>query len=141
MSRATTLADAIVSGLNGETFTQSFTAKRSFVALYKLRNLKTLKVEVIIAETETTPISRSTAGEMITINIVFQKLIDISDNTDIDELMDLLDEVNEYLHKTNCEKALWTGNTITLPYDFDILRDEHRFFGVVSATYKIDWTT
>ena len=86
------IADAIVSELNGETFSQTFTAVRKWIAKWTLSQLATLRVSVVPGPTTYEPMDRRRDDERHQVDIAIQQKIDPSSNTAIDALVTLLEE-------------------------------------------------
>ena len=140
MSRATVLAEAIKDGLNDAEFDPSFTAVRSYRPLWELKDLKTLRVMVIVPTIIQETISRIGNLDTISVDIAIMKQVDPSDNDAVDILMGLVEDVAEYFRSTNFDNALWEKTLITIPYDISDLVESRVFYSVIRVQYRICWT-
>jgi len=141
MSRATVLAEAIKDGLNGETFDPEFTAIRAYrPPPYKLKDLKTIKVLVIIPTITQEAVSRIGSRDVISIDIVTMQQVDPTSGAAMDALFGLMEDIGAYLRGRNFGNAFWLRTVHTMPYDLEDLIEERVFTGVIQAQYMIGWT-
>jgi hypothetical protein len=138
VSNAIDIANAIVSELNAETFSQEFTAVRYYLPQTKLENLAELKVSVVPRTiTETVSSRESTVGEYI-IDVGIQKAIDPAVLAEADELMLLAEEISNFFRLrtlVDYEPANWAGVETTL-YSSGELSDLRAFTSIVRLSYR-----
>lgn len=80
MTTAATIAQGITDALNAKTFSQSFTAVRSYAPAQELKDLDTLAVVVIPTEETITPQDRNTRRREIKTGIAVQKRLNVAPN-------------------------------------------------------------
>jgi len=90
------LADAVVAALNGETFSQSFTAARTYLPVSTQQSLQTLRVTVVPLGPTIEGDSRAAARVELPVQIGVQKKLDGDANADIDPLVLLAEEIADY---------------------------------------------
>jgi len=139
MSRASALAEAVKDILNTVEFSQEFTAIRAYRAFYSLKDLAVLKVTVLAPLTEQLIAGRKGNFDNITVEIVVQKQVDPTDNTALDLLADLVEEIAENFRGTRTKSWGWLGTEIAVPYDINDLSEWRVFTAVVRLRYQIAW--
>lgn len=145
MNRATYLAEKIKDDLN-DTFSEQFQAIRAYRASYYLKELKTLKVIVMVSDMGLEVASRAGNLDKISIDVLFQKQADPGDLTILDPLLDLAMSVSDYLRCRNYTNDagtmvyLWLGSEIVAPYDMEDLINWRVFTSVIRISYQISTT-
>jgi len=144
------LADALVSGLNGETFSQSFTAARKWYVKPQLEDLSSLAVYVIPVGWSEQPVGRARAAITRVVDVVVLKQADPTSNTAVDPLAYLLDEMFTYLVRrslADTDSRIWVcganqGETGARPInpedaalDPELFRNTRLFAGVIRTTW------
>ncbi len=111
------VAESVRAKLAAGTYSQSFVPVRSYLAVYSLEDLETLRVTVIGSECEETLATRAQAQRVHVVDVAVQKLIDMTSNTAADALMTLCEEIKDALRKvTMCSgAALWMGTEQQMP--------------------------
>jgi len=139
MARATDLADAIVTLLNGHEFSQDFTAERQFRPRYEMRDLKTLRVTVVPGGLEAERYSRTEDAETYRVGVAVQKKLgdEANEEAEIETLLDLAEEIDLYLRaqRIDSPEAVWTGTEHPTLYDPDHLDQLRCFTSVLTLTY------
>jgi len=100
MAKSTTftLADDVVTALNGESFSQSFTAARYIVPMFNLPDLAALKVSVIPRSRAKEVETRGSNASQHKLELGFQKhLTDVNDTSEADPMDYLVEEVEDFL--------------------------------------------
>lgn len=88
------VADAIVADLNSRTYSPALTASRTYLPEYEIDDLATLRVDVVPRGPRTiSTLSRGTRQQDFVVDVVAQQRVDVSGNTDGDELMALVDSI------------------------------------------------
>jgi hypothetical protein len=101
MALITDIADAVVDNLNDHDFSQDFTAERRYLATLDLKDMgDDLFVTVVMRSLETTAATRAGATEKkYKIDIaVRKKLTKIEEDEEVDDLVDLVEEIIDYLN-------------------------------------------
>lgn len=139
MSRATVLGDAVVTSLNGNSFSIEFTAVRRYWHTYRLKDLKTLTVTVVIPSITQTIASRRVNQDITIVDVLIQKQVDVSDNDAVDLLADLAEEIAEYFRGLDVGSHTWVGTTIETFYDMEDMAESRLFSSLVRVSYRCNW--
>jgi len=139
-------ADAIVTALNGQDFSQEFTAVRRYRPEYDLADMGTLHVTVVPKSSEAALETRAQSAFHDDIDIaVQQRAENPNDSTTLDALMTLVQEIGDF-----CRRRTFTGGGIDATclatasdpiYDPTHLRDQQLFTAVVTVTLSYSRTT
>jgi choline dehydrogenase-like flavoprotein len=84
MAQITDIADAVVTALNGQSFSQPFTAARAYRPAFDLREMKDLHVTVVPKGVELTTAGRGLAQSDVQIDIGVQQKLATGDDAEID---------------------------------------------------------
>lgn len=120
-SRIVTIADALTTDLNGHSFSVSFTAVRRLRPRFTEEDLANLQVSIVPRRRSMMLDSRlPDLARDYQIDVAFHKrLAAENDNTETDPLLDLCEEVQEYVAKLKVSDA-WCVDTAS-PVDDDAL--------------------
>jgi len=91
-SVAADIADAVVTELNEAQFGQQFTAVRKWIVKWTLPDLDTLRVTVVPGPASYEPLDRRRDDQRHEMDIAVQKKVNPNENSQIDELVKLLEE-------------------------------------------------
>jgi hypothetical protein len=131
------LADAIVSELNGHTFSQAFTAQRGYLPTFELQELDRLKVTVVPKEDEGRLDSRSSSAHDYAIDIGIQKKPKTIDNKYLDPLMYLAQEIADFfLFGKRPAAATLVAPQVRILYLQEHLLTLRQFTSVVTLTFR-----
>ena len=143
MAIITDIADAVAAALNGETWSQEFTAERSYVPVWNQSDLATLQVAVVprteVSQRESRVISIHTYSVDI---VVAKKMADVT-NAELDPYVTLAEEIADYWrdnHLLTLSGGVRAGCLVvqTEPVVASEILDENRqFLSVVSLTFKV----
>lgn len=131
MSVVTDIADAMVVALNGASFTQAFTAVRSFRPRYTMPELATLRVTVVPKSRTQEQLTRTSNREDIEIDVGIQKQVGADDSA-IADLLDLADEIIDFVDRNEIGGAKWLGVTNDPVYDPVRINEDNVFFTVLT---------
>jgi len=95
------VADAVVTELDGESWSLEFTAMRAWRCRHKLDELTTLRVTVLPGPSSVETLTRGRDTEKYTTDIVIQKQVDPDDNTAVDALVALAEEIRAHFRSKN----------------------------------------
>jgi len=136
----TSLADAVVDELNGETWSQSFVAARVAFPEYTLPSLSQTRVPVVIAGSYPERLTRAESLTVVEIDIgVLRKLEDVG-RADVDPYLVLVDEIVRHFHGTRLPgypNALCKAIKPEPIYSREYLRKERAFFAVVRIEFRV----
>lgn len=96
-SRQRQLVDAVVTSLNDATFSQAFTAARSYVVVHDLPDLADLTVRAVPAGSSRYQVARTRFAEKPGVHIGIQKKVSPTSQTQIDAMLDLVEEIGDAL--------------------------------------------
>jgi len=140
MSQITDIADAVVTALNGQSFSQSFTAARAYRPSFDLQEMKDLHVTVVPKGIELITAGRNLPQSDVLIDIGVQKKLAESDETEIDALMGLVQEIVEFIRDTKkFGGASWVKTENVPIYSQEHLSELRQFTSVLTLTLRI-WT-
>lgn len=137
-----TVAQAVVDALNGvqessSPFSLPFTAERKSLAEAKLSDLETLQVLVMPSTVAREPFTRATDKQTFTVDIgVRQKLGGVA-NTDVDPMLELVQELSDYLSRLDLDSYRWKKTENSPVYDHEELRQKTMFASVLRLTYEV----
>ena len=138
MSTIADIADAVVTELNGHSFSQPFTAARAYLPVFDLKEMKDLHVTVVPKGLELSTAGRGLAQSDVQIDVAVQKKLASADNAEIDALMGLVQEIAEFIRATGrFGDAVWV-KTENLPiYSPEHLGELRQFTSVLTLTLKV----
>jgi len=131
----TELAQAVVVALNAETFALDFMAKRIVLPQTKLEDLDGLTVSVVPRSDELTSLTRGLTAHEMKIDIAIQQRVSAVDNTTIDPLIALAEEVRTFLNRQRIGDGIWKRTQHEPIYLPDHLRQLRTFTSVITVTY------
>lgn len=131
------LADAIVTDLNGHTFSQPFTAVRGYLPTFELPDLGDLKVTVVPKEDEGKLDTRASSLHDYSVEIGIQKKPPTIDNGELDPLMLLTQEVADFfLFGKQPGGATLFSSDIRILYLQEHLHKLRQFTSVVTLSFR-----
>jgi len=138
MAPITDIADAVVTALNGQSFSQPFTAARAYLPAFDLREMKDLHVTVVPKGVELTTAGRGLAQSDVQIDIGVQQKLATSDEAEIDALMGLVQEIAEFVRATRqFGEAVWVKTENTPIYSPEHLGELRQFTSVLTLTLRV----
>jgi hypothetical protein len=143
MSLITTIADAVVTELNGAgpgAFGQAFTAARHYRPQFDLAELKTLRVSVAPKGIAITGLMRNANQHDVSIDVAVQKKVSPTDAAELDSLVLLTEQIADFFRLRRLSalpEALWT-KTDNLPvYSPEHLEQKQVFTSVLTLTFRV----
>lgn len=133
----TTIADAVVSELNSGSFSQDFTAVRKALPAFTLSDMSALHVTVVPRAIENEIVSRAQDSHEVQIDVAVQKKLPGVDNTDVDPLMTLVQEIADHLERKMMDSAYWRNTKNEPIYSPKHLREMRQFTSVLTLTYRV----
>jgi len=132
------IAGAVVTVLNGHTFSQPFTAQRAYLPAFDLKDMKDLHVTVVPKGVEMSTAGRGLAANDVQIDVAVQKKLTGADNTEIDALMGLVQEIAEFIRSTGrFGDASWVRTENVPIYSPEHLGELRQFTSVLTLTLKV----
>lgn len=135
-----TVADAVVAALNAGSFSQPFTAQRSYRPTYEPADLSDLRVTVVPKSVEVTNASRSESHYDCTVDIGIQQKTDPGQLPLLDELMQLVGEVADHLQQQRLAalpSAAWVSLANEPAFAPEHLHEQRIFTSVLTVTYRV----
>ena len=131
------LADAIVTDLNGHSFSQTFTAERGYLPTFELPELGTLQVTVVPKEDDGKLDTRASSSHGYAIDVGIQKKPTTIDNAELDPLVLLTQEVADFfLFGKRPGGATLISPSIRVLYLQEHLHKLRQFTSVVTFTFR-----
>jgi hypothetical protein len=93
MSDILEVADAIVTELNTEVWTPTFTAVRLFLPIFDLKQMNTLHVSVVPKDQKTDRLSRTAVMQTFGLDVGIQKRFSIEESSEIENLVILVNQI------------------------------------------------
>jgi hypothetical protein len=132
------IAEAVVTALNGHTFSQPFTAARAYRPVFDLKDMTDLHVTVVPKGVELTAAGRGLAQSDVQIDIGVQKKLAAGDNAEIDALVGLVQETAEFVRATGrFGEAAWVKTENAPIYSQEHLGELRQFTSVLTLTLRV----
>lgn len=132
------IAGAVVTALNGHTFSQPFTAARAYLPVFDLKDMKDLHVTVVPRGVEMSTAGRGLAASDIQVDVAVQKKLTGADNAEIDALMGLVQEIAEFIRSTGrFGDGSWVRSENVPIYSPEHLGELRQFTSVLTLTLKV----
>lgn len=130
------IADGLVSSLNGLTLSQSYTAKRVALPRFALEDLAGLDISVWAAAEEISLESRSDRRHDYMVIVGIRKPIDPDSTTELDAMLDLVEELKDGLDFTAQSGATWIRTDHSPLFDPDVLQERREFLTSLEINYR-----
>ena len=133
------IADAVTAELNGNSFSQSFTAQRLYLPVFDLQGMSTLKVTVVPKGITSQSLDRSRDSFDYQIDVAVQKKTS-NEIVAIDSLMLLVEEIGDYFRSNPLSSfpGARCTNVENLPvYAPDHLQELRQFTSVLTLTFRL----
>ena len=138
MSTIADIAEAVVTALNGHTFSQPFTAARAYRAAFDLAEMKDLHVTVVPKGVEMSTAGRGLSQSDVQIDVGVLKKLTAADNAEIDVLMGLVQEIAEFAQATGrFGDATWVRTENVPIYSQEHLAELRQFTSVLTLTLRV----
>ena len=131
------VAEAIVAELNAATFSQPLAAERGYLPTFDLQEMNELKVTVVPKEDDGKLDTRNQSTHDYAIDIGIQKKPPNIDNTELDPLMLLTQEIaDHFLFGKQAAGATLISPTVRILYLQEHLQKLRQFTSVVTLTFR-----
>ena len=140
MPLITQVAEAVITELNGATFSLPFTAVRSYLPRSELAELKTLKVTVVPSGLSVVTASRGQTQQDVAIDVAVQQKLAGEDNADLDPLLALAEEIAAHFRGkrlSSFSNAIWVKTEFKTIYAPDHIDQLRTFTSVVTLTFRV----
>ncbi|HNB60283.1 MAG TPA: hypothetical protein PK308_08205 [Phycisphaerales bacterium] len=132
------LADAVVADLNAATFSQPFTAQRSYLPRWKLEELATIRVTVVPKDDVGERASRAQWQEDYQLDVAIQQRLGANETAQMDALVLLGQELADYFKSRNPAGDLATLVAVAFAplFDPDHLEKHKTLTTVLNLTFR-----
>jgi hypothetical protein len=133
------IADAITAELNGNVFSQPFTAQRQYLPIYDLKSMSDLRVTVVPKGVTSSSLDRSRDNFDYQVDVGIQKKVPNQIAT-IDALMLLVEQIGDYFRSNPLSSypgARFMNVENSLLYAPDHLQEMLQFTSVLTLTYRL----
>jgi len=140
MTRVVDVAQAVTDELNGESFSQAFTATRQYLPVFDLQEMAALHVTVVPKSVETTSFDRGRYVHDITVDVAVQKKLTGDDTTDVDPLMALVQEIAEHFQEARllaAVQAVLVRVENAPVYAQEHMHEKRQFTSLLSFTFRL----
>lgn len=140
MAVITDIADAVAAEINAGSFSQPVSATREYLPAFELADMQTLRVTVVPKSVTTLPGGRAHNQYDYAIDVAVQKKLDAADNTEIDDLMTLVDELADHLRfkrLTDYPNAAWLKTENQPVYAQEHLQELRQFTSILTFTFRV----
>ncbi len=132
------IAGAVVTALNGHTFSQPFTAARAYLPVFDLKDMKDLRVTVVPRGNEMSTAGRAITQSDVQVDVAVQKKLTTADATEIDALMGLVQEIAEFIRSTGrFGDGSWVRTQNVPIYSAEHLGELRQFTSVLTLTLRV----
>ena len=115
-----------------------FTAARSYLPVFDLKDMKDLHVTVVPRGTEMSTAGRAIAQSDVQIDIAVQKKLTVADAAEIDALMGLVQEIAEFVRTTGrFGPSSWVKTENVPIYSAEHLAELRQFTSVLTLTLRV----
>ena len=140
MSLIVDIAQAVTDELNGEAFSQGFTAERHYQPVFELPDMQTLHVTVVPRAISMTTLDRGRCQTDAQIDVAVQKKFASDANPEIDPLMDLVEEIAECFRQRRLAalpSAAWVKTENEPLYAQEHMHELRQFTSVLTFTFRV----
>lgn len=132
------LAEAVVADLNAATFSQRFTAQRSYLPRWKLEELATIRVTVVPKDDVGERASRAQWQEDYQLDVAIQQRLGANETAQMDALVLLGQELADYFKSRNPAGDLATLVAVAFAplFDPDHLEKHKTLTTVLNLTFR-----
>lgn len=136
------IAELVKDRINAGTYlySESFEAVRAYDLEMDKTQLQTVKVTVVPREMSTQIEGRYGDEEVISVHVAIQRVVSLSQQAAIDDLMHLVEQIRLQLRRFNLATeppAKWTGTHNVPIFDKAWLRENHIFGSLLNSQYRL----
>ncbi len=140
MAEILKVADAVVSALNGGTFSLPLQAKREYLPRFDLPEMDQLHVTVVPRGLEIQAASRTAAAYDYKIDVAVQKRFSTGDAAELDPLLSLVEEIAGFFQMKRLAgfpTAAWVKTEHPALYSQEHMEVLRQFTSVVTFTFRV----
>jgi len=140
MAIITDIADAVVAEMNGHTFSQPFTAVRTYDTTLALEDAGNLHVTVVPKALTEEVASRASDQVDYAIDVGVRKKPTSASNAELDLLVTLVEEIRSFFRRrrlTACPGAMCIRTPIEPVFAPEHLREYGQFTSILGLTFRV----
>ncbi len=141
MSTIAAIADAVAAHINAGTFSQPVSAERMYQPAFTLEDLADLRVSVVPRTVGIAAATRDSSLFECVVDVGVQKKLPAEGaDAEIDALLDLIEEITDYLRLKrlpDAPEAAWAGIAHEPVVSSESLEQHRVFTSVLSVTYRV----
>jgi len=140
MSLVSDIAKAVKDELDAHDFSVEFEAVRAYLPLFDLAEMEDLHVTVVPKGLAVEGGSRKASQHDVQVDVAVQKKLESEDNSEIDALMALVEEISDFLRFRRLEGfpgAAWLKVENAPVYSQEHLCEMRQFTSVLTVTYRV----
>jgi hypothetical protein len=140
MAVITDIADAVVTELNGGSFSQPFTAARHYRPLFDLADMAALHVTVVPKGIVVERLDRSRNQEDVQVDVAVQKKFETGESAELDALVALVEEVADFFRLRRLAAypaAVWVKTENVPVYAPEHMDELRQFTSVLTLTFRV----
>jgi hypothetical protein len=132
------ITEAVRTSLAGATLSQPIVPQRLYLPSFDLTDMTALQVSVVPAASSVAIASRRSQREDHQVHVAVQKKVDPTAVAAVDDLVQLVQEIDDYLRSAGpMAGATWIGTALEPLYHPEHLRDKGVFTSVLTLTYRL----
>jgi len=134
------IADAVVAELNSGSFSQTLTAQRRYLPTFDLADMQDLQVTVVPKSVAILPGGRSHNQHDYAIDVAVQQKLQTTDNTEIDDLLTLVDEIADHFRFKRLGSfpgAVWLKTENDPVYAQEHLQELRQLTSILTLTFRV----
>jgi len=137
------VADAVAAELNGHSFSQEFTATRTYADWDEELTNSILRCDLVpVASMQTDLETRGSVSYLCSVDIGLRKKLDAGSGghvtaATVDDLVRLVEEVHEWTIGRELDIATWDSTVLVAAFVPEHLRQMNQFTGIVRITYSV----
>jgi hypothetical protein len=136
MATTAEIAQAVVDGLNAQTFTPPFTAARAYLPVFDLGAMLDLHVTVVAAGRTIAPLSRGERQIEHRIEIAVQQKVAVEDPAACDPLLALVTEIAAALPALPMPDGVWIRTEHAPLVDPNHLNELRQFTSLITGAWR-----
>lgn len=140
MKLAIDIADAIVTELDGNTFSEPLVVTRRVLPEYEIAELKALTVTIVPKSVQINNITRQSSSFDVAIDIGIQQKIGKDTDTEVIRLSGIVSEIVSFLNRrklADMSGAIFLSIANEPVYAPEHLSEKRLFTSIVTVTYKV----
>ena len=140
MKLAIDIADAIVTELGGNTFSESLVVTRRVLPEFEIADLKALTVTVVPKSVEINNITRSSSSFEVAVDIGIQQKISKDTDAEVARLSGVVSEIVTFLNRrklTTMATVIFVSIANEPVYAPEHLSEKRLFTSIITLTYKV----